>query len=50
MAYSQAQLEALEAALAKGERRVTFADKTVEYRTVEVLAPTESSPPVPIES
>ena len=38
MAYSQAQLEALEAALAKGERRVTFADKTVEYRTVEELA------------
>ena len=38
MAFSQAQLEALEAALAKGERRVTFADKTVEYRTVEELA------------
>lgn len=38
MAYSQPQLEALEAALAKGERRVTFADKTVEYRTVEELA------------
>jgi hypothetical protein len=38
MAYSQAQLEALEAALAKGERRVTFGDKTVEYRTVEELA------------
>ena len=28
---------ALEAALAKGERRVTFGDKTVEYRTVEEL-------------
>ena len=38
MAYSQAQLDALEAALAKGERRVTFEDKTVEYRTVEELA------------
>ena len=38
MAYSQAQLEALEAALAKGERRVSFGDKTVEYRTVEELA------------
>ena len=37
MAYSQAQLDALEAALAKGERRVTFGDKTVEYRTVEEL-------------
>lgn len=38
MAYSQAQLDVLEAALAKGERRVTFGDKTVEYRTVEELA------------
>ena len=38
MAYSQAQLDALEAALAKGERRVSFGDKTVEYRTVEELA------------
>ena len=38
MAYSQAQLDALEATLAKGERRVTFGDKTVEYRTVEELA------------
>ena len=38
MSYSQAQLDALEAALAKGERRVTFGDKTVEYRTVEELA------------
>ncbi len=37
MAYSEAQLTALEAALAKGEKRVTFGDKTVEYRTVEEL-------------
>lgn len=37
MAYTLAHLEALEAALAKGERRVTFADKTVEYRTVDEL-------------
>ena len=35
--YSQQQLETLEAALAKGERRVTFMDKTVEYRSVEEL-------------
>jgi uncharacterized small protein (DUF1192 family) len=37
MAYSLEQLAALEAALAKGERRVTFADKTVEYRSVDEL-------------
>lgn len=37
MAYTQDQLTALEAALAKGERRVTFGDKTVEYRSVEEL-------------
>ena len=37
MAHSQEQLTALEIALAKGEKRVTFGDKTVEYRTVEEL-------------
>ncbi|MES0875060.1 phage head-tail joining protein [Sinimarinibacterium thermocellulolyticum] len=37
MAYTQAHLEALEAALAKGEKRVTFGDKTVEYRSIEEL-------------
>jgi hypothetical protein len=37
MAYSLEQLTALEAALARGERRVTFADKSVEYRSVEEL-------------
>jgi hypothetical protein len=37
MAYTEVQLQALEAALAKGERRVTFGDKTVEYRSVEEL-------------
>ena len=37
MAYTQAHLDVLEAALAKGEHRVTFADKTVEYRSVEEL-------------
>ena len=34
MAYTQAHLDALEAALVKGEKRVTFGDKTVEYRSV----------------
>ena len=37
MAYSQEQLEALERALATGERRVTFQDKTIEYRTIDEL-------------
>ena len=37
MAYTQAQLDALEAALVKGEKRVTFGDKTVEYRSVDEL-------------
>lgn len=37
MAYTQAQLDALEAALAKGEKRVSFGDKTVEYRSVDEL-------------
>ena len=37
MAYSTEQLEALERALATGERRVTFQDKTIEYRTVEEI-------------
>ena len=37
MAHTEDQLTALEAALAKGERRVTLGDKSVEYRTVEEL-------------
>ena len=37
MAYTETQLQALEAALAQGERRVSFGDKTVEYRSVEEL-------------
>ena len=37
MAYTESQLHALETALAKGERRVSFGDKTVEYRSVEEL-------------
>jgi hypothetical protein len=35
--YTQEQLQSLRAALARGEKRVTFADKTVEYRTVDEL-------------
>lgn len=37
MALNSDNLAALEAALAKGEKRVTFGDKTVEYRSVEEL-------------
>lgn len=37
MAYTEEQLTLLEAALAKGEKRVTFGDKTVEYRSVDEL-------------
>lgn len=37
MAYTEVQLQALQSALVKGEKRVTFGDKTVEYRTVEEL-------------
>ena len=37
MAHSQEHLTVLETALAKGEKRVTFGDKTVEYRSVEEL-------------
>jgi len=35
--YTNAQLNALKKALATGERRVSFGDKTVEYRSVEEL-------------
>lgn len=37
MAYTPQQLTALQNALAMGEHRVTFADKTVEYRSVDEL-------------
>lgn len=36
--YSAEQLEALREALAHGERRVSFGDKTIEYRSIEELA------------
>ena len=37
MSFTQDQLQALQSALSQGERRVTFGDKTVEYRSVEEL-------------
>ena len=35
--YTETQLQTLRDALARGEKRVTFGDKTVEYRTVDEL-------------
>ena len=37
MSFSQTQLEALETALTQGERRVSFGDRLVEYRSVDEL-------------
>ncbi len=37
MSYTPEQLQTLRDALTKGERRVSFGDKTVEYRSVEEL-------------
>ena len=37
MSYTQTQLDALKRALATGERRVSFGDRTLEYRSVEEL-------------
>lgn len=37
MTYTLEQLDALKRALATGERRVTFGDKTVEYRSIDEL-------------
>lgn len=37
MAYTQLQLDALKAALASGELRVTFSDRSVEYRSIDEL-------------
>jgi len=37
MAYTEQHRQALETALAKGEKRVIFGDRTVEYRSVEEL-------------
>lgn len=58
MAYTNEQLIALEVALAKGERSVSFADRTVVYRSVDEMLQamreikrgilTTSNPPTPI--
>jgi hypothetical protein len=37
MSYTKTQLDALKKALATGERRVSFGDKTVEYRSIAEL-------------
>ena len=37
MTYTSTQLDALKRALATGERRVSFGDKTVGYRSVDEL-------------
>lgn len=37
MTYTTTQLDALKRALTTGERRVSFGDKSVEYRSVEEL-------------
>jgi multidrug resistance efflux pump len=37
MSYTTQQLEALRKALATGERRVSFGDRTVEYRSIDEL-------------
>lgn len=37
LAYTEAHLTALKQALATGERRVSFGDRSVEYRSVEEL-------------
>lgn len=35
--YTQEQLQALRNALARGERRVDFGDRSVEYRSIDEL-------------
>ena len=37
MAYTPAQLAAVERAIARGERIVRYSDRTVEYRSVDEL-------------
>lgn len=37
MAYTQKHLDAVEAAIARGEKIVRYADRTVEYRSVNEL-------------
>lgn len=37
MAFTQTDLDVIEAAIAKGEQTVQFADRTVTYRSVDQL-------------
>ena len=37
MTYTMSQLDVLKRALSTGERRVSFGDKTIEYRSIEEL-------------
>ncbi len=37
MAYTQKHLDAVEAAIGRGEKIVRYADRTVEYRSVDEL-------------
>lgn len=37
MAYTKADLDIVERAIARGEKIVRYADRTVEYRTVDEL-------------
>jgi len=37
MAYTQAHLDAVERAIARGEKVVRYSDRTVEYRSVDEL-------------
>ena len=37
MAYTQKHLDAVEQAIARGEKVVRYTDRTVEYRTVDEL-------------
>lgn len=37
MSFTSSDLDAINRAIARGERRVTFSDRTVEYRDVDEL-------------
>ena len=37
MSFTQKHLDAVESAIARGEKTVRYADRTVEYRTVDEL-------------
>ncbi len=41
MGFVQADLDAIRAAIAKGERMVTFADRSVTYRSMDELLQAE---------